>query len=188
MSKKKRKSTLGDHEETIVYALAGESDRGCVLVSTEFLSDALEAYLRTKFSKVGTPKGIQERLLTAQMAPLSSFAMRINICRAIGLIGTKTFHALDDLREIRNRAAHHTAFNLQDKEIEQQIRTLSDFSLATSNGQEDSVLTEKWKSVGEDFAAISSERATILNGTFSLYGWIWSREMYLSQGVDYLIE
>lgn len=186
MGKRKRKPHLGDRGETIVYALAGESDRGCALVAAEFLSDALKHYLRVKFTKEGAPKSLQNRLLEGLLGPLDSLAMRTNICRAIGLIGPKTFKAINDIREIRNRCAHQTSFSLQDVDIQQYIGALASYLSDMKSEPGEPNLRRMWKSVGEDFAAISAERATLLNAAFTVHDWVWSRGFYLSQGTDYV--
>ena len=79
----------------------GESDRSVVILAASFLEQTLEGYIRTKL--VDAPPVSK---LFEGYAPLSTFAAKIDIAFALGLI---PIHIHDDLRTIkklRNLFAH----------------------------------------------------------------------------------
>ena len=128
LAKKQRLSGLGAGGETIPYALIVETDRGCALVASEYVNDALEALLLAKFDKEGTPKEIKADLVGSFIAPLGSLAMRARACRAFGIINQDTYDAIDALREIRNACGHRKGrIDLQDKEISKYVRWLEKY-------------------------------------------------------------
>lgn len=175
-----------------MQALAGESDRGIVLVAAEFISDALEELLRSQFSKNGVSKKLQDKLLTSgPTAPAYSFAMRTNFCWAFGLIGRKTFNALNSLREIRNKCAHMTRFSLQDTQITDHVRVLDNYFVdrmgdksSTSIPKNRHGLSQVWSEAGEDVSKCSPHRMAILNGSYVLWFMIWFHQDTLKRGFE----
>ncbi len=120
-------------------ALEIETDRGCVLVAAEWLSDHLAALLRTKFSLEDVPKGEQDDLLNGFYAPLSAFGVRASVCRAFGIIPARTFNALTAVRKIRNHCAHSQGVvSFTDKKIEHWVRVLRES------------MTKKWQRANPD--------------------------------------
>lgn len=117
-----------DRWRTIVTALEKETDRAGPLIAVEWLSDTLEGLLRTVFTEKKLDGKRQDRLLSGFAAPLASFAMRITICRAFGLLPPDMCDALDAMREIRNHCAHgQTVVSLQDAELTQPMRVVRDY-------------------------------------------------------------
>jgi DNA-binding MltR family transcriptional regulator len=105
----------------IVYS---ESDRGCVICASAIIDDALEAMIRQLLKRISNPSthlvnavlktppepasdSLLDSLLTRRpMPPLGSFAVRIKMARALGLIHDSLMNALDAMREMRNDASH----------------------------------------------------------------------------------
>lgn len=83
--------------------LRSEPDRGCALVTAEMFSELLESVIANRF--VDDPC-ICKRMLSDGMAPLGSFAARINIALLLGLIAKEVHAVLHSIREIRNAFAH----------------------------------------------------------------------------------
>jgi hypothetical protein len=136
MSKNQRRKLRGENVSNglsaegmpMALALAHETDRGCALVAAEFLSDALELLLRTKFNSTKTPESIQQSLLSRGESPIYTFAMRSKVCMAFGLIFPPTYDALNRIREIRNPCAHRAGpIDLADKELADNLRWLEGF-------------------------------------------------------------
>jgi len=78
-----------------------ETDRGIVLISSEFLSHCLEILLKSFMIK---SKETDKLFETFQ--PLSSFSSRINVSLSCGLISREEYNELNVIRKIRNRSAH----------------------------------------------------------------------------------
>lgn len=130
--KGRKKFVSGDAEaeRKIILALNDESDRGAVLVATEWLGDLLEALLRAKFSAEGVDReSVQDLLLNGVTAPLGSFAIRLKACHAFGLVRKEVYEVADALREIRNHCAHAKAVvSLKDDDIAEYVRAIHDFN------------------------------------------------------------
>ena len=112
-----------------IVAFGKETERGCALVVSEWASDFLDKLLRAQFDSEGLSKREADRLLKVFNAPIGSFAGRIAICRAFGLISPPTHDALTAIREIRNHCAHSRHLvSLNDTKIGQSVRVLQDFT------------------------------------------------------------
>jgi len=83
-----------------------ESDRGCVIfsaaLSEEWLETIMRAYCRNDPASV---KNTVDPLFHG-FAPLSTFAAKIQVCYALGLIPRKMRMELELLRKLRNDFAH----------------------------------------------------------------------------------
>src|SRR5262245_16842734 len=104
------KRTYPTDEQLLAFAnaLYAESDRGAILIGTAYLDNDLEALLREKFCKEAESRPDDlDWLLKNPIAPLKSFAVRIRVARALGLITEWERQALDELRELRNDFAHN---------------------------------------------------------------------------------
>ena len=82
--------------------LTSETERGCALTSCGHLDAKLEELLRLYFIHVGK---VAKDLL-GQSRPLGSFAARIDLAYALGVIGSRARRELHFIREIRNDLAH----------------------------------------------------------------------------------
>ena len=99
-----------DRFDQLFSELKHESDRGCILVGTSAVDDALKIALKRRLS---TDEHVKKRAVEPMfesMGPLSTFSARIKLAYAVGLIPRWIFEDLEIIRKIRNRAAHeHTA-------------------------------------------------------------------------------
>jgi hypothetical protein len=122
----------------VMRVFSEETDRGCVIAAMSLMDDVLEMNLREKFCRdaIVAETDAKEMLKFAEMLdillisgplpPLGSFAMRANMCRALGLIDKRFHAALDELRLIRNQAAHgKVPFNLDEHPITKMTETLT---------------------------------------------------------------
>lgn len=100
---------------TVAMVLSSESDRGCVLSGGTLIDDGLELALRAKFQadsglhvKSAGDSGelIRKLLFEGQQPPIGTPYVRINLCRALGIIDAETMKALHEFRSMRNNAAH----------------------------------------------------------------------------------
>lgn len=99
------------------------------MVATEWLSDLLEQLLRAKFDAEGVDKnGVQDILLNGVTAPLGSFAIRLKVCHAFGLVRKEVYKVAEALREVRNHCAHEKSLvSLQDRDIAEHVRAIVEF-------------------------------------------------------------
>lgn len=88
----------------IMEAVQREGDRGAMLVAGEMLSAFLGDALRRLQPGV-LEAGDLQRMMTG-VGPLASWSSRSRVAALIGLISPETLGALDNLREVRNKAAH----------------------------------------------------------------------------------
>lgn len=107
-----------DHPETaeagrrILEAVQREGDRGAMLVAGEMLSGFLRDALKTIRPEAVPKKDLSS--LFGGSGPLGSWATRSRVAALIGLITPRTLQALEDLREVRNKAAHsEESFSLE---------------------------------------------------------------------------
>jgi DNA-binding MltR family transcriptional regulator len=83
-----------------------ESDRGCVLIVAGELDRMLKELHEAKMNLESSASGELRKRLFHGHGPLSTFASRIQLGFAYGLIPKCTFEDLERLRDIRNKAAH----------------------------------------------------------------------------------
>ncbi|HEY4313382.1 MAG TPA: hypothetical protein VGN12_28285 [Pirellulales bacterium] len=125
--KKKRKGSLVQWVHEMI-SINLETDRACPLIAVELVNDAMQDFLEAIFRANNAPQELQNNLLTAFAAPLYSFAMRVAICRAFGLLPAALCEQMTSLRKIRNHCGHAKAVvSLDDEEIQQWVRALQDF-------------------------------------------------------------
>ena len=100
----------GDRFDQLFSELKHESDRGCILVGTSAVDDALKIALKRRLSTDEHIRNKAVEPMFESMGPLSTFSARIKLAYAVGLIPRWIFEDLEKIRKIRNRAAHeHTA-------------------------------------------------------------------------------
>ena len=120
-SQKSKKQKMRQRLEALSYEvdneladmLLEESERGCVLVSSGFIEEALEHFLRDKFSRVCTKDKDAEDILIGYNSPLGSFHNRIIACSALGYIDEGLRNALLEFKRIRNSFAHRSKDNIR---------------------------------------------------------------------------
>lgn len=114
-SRQPKQPTLSDlsrsrpsEEETasVVGMLADEkeTDRGAALVAGALVEAALETAIACRFTDCG--ETARKGLFEGSGAPLSNFAQKIKIGRALGIYGPVTEKALNRVKDIRNAFAH----------------------------------------------------------------------------------
>lgn len=184
MSKKrKRLSKASDLREGQVSPrtlLAPETDRGCVLIASEMLSDSLSQLFEELFKKHQVSRKASDELLKNVTAPLFSFGMRLKFAKAFGLLRTATSDALDDIRKIRNLCAHGVGgVHLDDEDIRPLVANLKKYLLSgnprfagriekfgtlASNGD-----VNGWKTAGGDITTYSSERYIFMDTVMMIH-------------------
>ena len=85
----------------ITAILAGESDRGTILVLAAYLEELLGFIVRAAcVSDADADKILEFR------GPAGGFDLKIQLCKALGLIHSEEVQGLQAVRKIRNSAAH----------------------------------------------------------------------------------
>ncbi len=161
------------------HALMAETDRGCALVAAEFLNDGLEFLLRARFKQTNTPERMQEQLVGNFTAPLGTLAMRASACLAFGLIDRDIYDAIDAIRDIRNACGHRKgAIDLQDPEIENYVRWLSEFNGRHPTAGEDGTWRQVgwpwWDNFGREVSTHSKERTAFMDAAFTVHVYLQS--------------
>ena len=80
--------------------LASTSDRACAIVAATMLDALLEKLLRKRLA------GDKHDILFSSYGPLSTFAAKIDIALAVGVISLTEYSDLQRVRKIRNEFAH----------------------------------------------------------------------------------
>lgn len=91
----------------ILDILAKEGDRGCVLVATALLEEAIELHLRARL--VSSPSKSDELVSRSSMVPISSFSAKIDLAYRIGLFPHNERSIYHQLRKLRNECAHSSS-------------------------------------------------------------------------------
>src|SRR6267143_6200243 len=107
----------------LLEEMAGESDRGAVLVSVAMLSEALHHLLKIRL----TPNpSTEDAFLDGHNSPLGSFSSRIDLAYRIGSVSEKFARDLHLIRRIRNDFAHRAAnCALTDPAVRDRIQELN---------------------------------------------------------------
>jgi DNA-binding MltR family transcriptional regulator len=95
---------IPEYPEILAFrqSLTPESDRGCAMIAVAYLDGQLEGLLRTNF--VNDPKCCDD--LLGPSRPLGTFAARVELAFALGLLPAETRHDLHLIRKIRNDFGH----------------------------------------------------------------------------------
>jgi hypothetical protein len=101
----------------ILDSFLGETDRGAVLITAEWLSNLLMDLLISHMpNRDHRKKGFRE--IFGGRGELSTFSSRIKIAYALGFINKDTYADLEKIRDIRNDFAHSLEIrNLDDLHI-----------------------------------------------------------------------
>jgi hypothetical protein len=120
------------------FKLTNESDRGAVLIGASKVEEYLETLVLSILPK--TSKSYTSRLLNYP-GPISSFSGKIELLFAFRIIDEQLYNSLNELRTIRNKAAHSSdSFSLSNylmqlekiNNFEEDAKGLIDF-LASNN-------------------------------------------------------
>lgn len=179
-SNKRWDFAIGHGDVTMAMALAKETDRGCVLVAVEFLSEAIDALLRDEFAGRTIDQKLQDKLLTGVIAPLGTFAMRTTFAYVFGLIPKPTYDALETIRKIRNTCAHRRGLiDLKDNDVKVHIealeRFLCDVSKKPSYSEDEPVFGEMWENAGAAKEHLTRERLIFMDSAHLLFAWLFSQ-------------
>ncbi len=94
-------------------ATKGETERGRALVAASLIEEMLNEILR---GFLMDNKGTKQ-LLEEHNAPISSFASKIALCRALGLVTSEEFDDMERVRKIRNSFAHNVMCSFEEPKI-----------------------------------------------------------------------
>jgi len=98
--------------------LMKESDRGCVLICASDIENLLTEILEEYIDDISNISNSNKKLLFDYTGPLGTFSSKILISYSIGLLHADTYSDINNLRILRNRAAHSSSdFSLSEKEI-----------------------------------------------------------------------
>lgn len=133
---------LEDRPRLLSESMDRESDRGCVLLGAEMLSNDLEFLLRAFFRT--EPSIVKKTInpLFKGFSPLATFAARIELAYAMGLIPKVVQVRLHLVRELRNLFAHTaTHLDLSDPKCKPILDKLAGTSKDFPSAQETSEMT-----------------------------------------------
>jgi hypothetical protein len=103
---KKPKGVPIEFDLDYIRSFFKESDRGCMILVGAQLDGTLEKLHTTHISHLGGGEAIAKKLFQPY-APLGSFAGKIQLAYAYGLVGDTAYHDLELIRDLRNIAAHY---------------------------------------------------------------------------------
>lgn len=114
----KRTVHFKDVTRIIKHNLQG-NDRESVIVIGTAIEAALEAYIKTRFTRL---RIADQNSIFDGTGPLSTFSAKIDVGFALGLFGSKTRHDLKTIKDIRNLFAHsHTNVTFRNKKIASRV-------------------------------------------------------------------
>ena len=102
-----------------LYAELQGSDRACAVIAAVTLDDSLKVILQKHLLPARKPK---EDGLLGRSGVVDTFSARIELAFRLGLITDKVKDALDDLRDIRNLAAHRARFSFSIDAVAERVR------------------------------------------------------------------
>ena len=121
--KKNKNSSLptwyvGSGGDTLVEAIAKETERGQALIACTFIENLLEECLRAKFCRESISPEFQNDKLLSDRGLFGSLWAKATACRVFGLIKVSEYEALEAVRKIRNAFAHSDlAIRMDNQEI-----------------------------------------------------------------------
>ena len=98
-----------DRANEIVNGRENQRDRGCVIFGTQIIDEELEQFLRDSFVPNGEDEEKIINNLFSTYSPLSTFAAKIDMAFAFGIIPKELRDTLHVLRKMRNDFAHSSA-------------------------------------------------------------------------------
>lgn len=109
MTRRRESSSSSDERQGVnvpqllAQSMVNESDRGVILVGSEYLNTALEERLDLHLIDDADARASMLR----RDGPFGTFSARITAAHALGLIDAELKKNLDRIRRIRNHCAHH---------------------------------------------------------------------------------
>ena len=112
---------VNDLFEKVLPELIDESDRGAVIIGADVVDSQLTNLFQNIISADVSNK--KKKSLFDYAGPFGTFSSKSNIAFALGYINKNTFTSIDNLRDIRNSAAHsNKEFSIVDNQ--QKIREI----------------------------------------------------------------
>jgi hypothetical protein len=174
--------TVGD----VLDALKDETDRGVVLIGSQWLQDKLESLLRTYF--LGTsdaPEPLIESLLSNEMhdPPLGRSWPRLALCRTLGILGQPICDSIAAVQNLRNHYfAHYIGpSSLTDPHLQE---SLSEILTSLPNDVRtnfDNLKARVYKPPYDGPDAISEQWADFLCSVSSIFTKLAEREKEISK-------
>ncbi len=93
-----------DRMASIFNVIVNESERGAVMLACHIVDDFLEEIIRNKKADHVPKKVLKDTL--GYGGAFGSLSMKSKALFVLGLLSKQTFKAIDDLRYVRNKAAH----------------------------------------------------------------------------------
>jgi|GEM_PF-4886007 len=105
--------------------LKRESDRGCVLLLASDVENLLTKMLKDMFQRSSQLSRREEKNIFDYTGPLGTFASKIYLSKAIGVIDDKLHGDIQKIRSIRNMAAHDDeSFSLSNEKVKQIVESM----------------------------------------------------------------
>jgi hypothetical protein len=104
----------------LIKKLGAESERGMTVLVGAELDRALELVLHAYLA----PGKARKELFAGSSPPLGTFSAKINLCRALHLIGEDEYASLHTIRKIRNEFAHNPNASFASAEIRSWVDTI----------------------------------------------------------------
>ena len=117
-------STPDEHPvNPIIVEMHDQNDRGCAIVASTILDAQLAEAIEQQWPPIS--RDMRSRLFVGT-APLASFAAKILVAQAMGVLSAGARQDFDRIRRIRNYAAHAgTPFSFDLPKIQEQVDRLS---------------------------------------------------------------
>ncbi|MGO4735960.1 hypothetical protein AB4099_05415 [Bosea sp. 2KB_26] len=106
----------------IISKVGAESERGMTILVAAELDRALELVLKAYL----VPGKARDELFLGVSPPLGTFSTKINVARALDLIGADNYEALHLIRKIRNEFAHNPDASFGDARVKAWTEKLPD--------------------------------------------------------------
>jgi hypothetical protein len=113
-----------------LYAELQGSDRACAVIAAVTLDESLKTILQKHLLPPQKPK--EDRLL-GRSGLLDSFSARTELAWRLGLVTDRLRNSLDDLRDVRNLAAHATDFSFSAPKVAVRVRRIDAALLPDAN-------------------------------------------------------
>lgn len=97
--------------------------RALVILASAQIDYQVRSLLEDFLWPKATKSNAQDELFDGDN-PLSSFSSRIKICRRLGVLDDRIAGALNNLREVRNQAAHWISFGVAEAPLRDQLKHL----------------------------------------------------------------
>ena len=107
----KKEPKVLDFDEFADELLAEKQPRALVILAAAKIDIQLRLLIETVFLPKCAKAADEDELLDGN-SPLATFSSRIKVCRRLGLLDHRVWKVIDQLRDIRNHAAHWISFEI----------------------------------------------------------------------------